>query len=364
MIAFRPLLQLPPASPGAASDASCASDFRSCTRPRSGIARRTTIPSAARQYAPFLPSRTSSKSPHPYGLAKSKSDRLIFGASLSVSCARTGNEKARCRVVSATGLPLGNGPIRLRIASRDECPAAHVFPVDVPRPGAACEGRRQRGEGARSAARRRRVQANARSPARQLRRSDRKVVRHAFLLSSCRAALDARARAITTLRVAGCREGKGFDLPTVPPTPWRNVFRSGSCYVVASAPNDFGSEFGKPRIPRAAHDVIPQAATPWAEIISVCMLRVMVCVSGFRVRSIGTSPAAHECMSERSYNERCHLTVDARCATRNFRRGARERLHKCNIHFRPDGLCRPMSPQGRRAVGPRRSDRHCVTISG
>jgi hypothetical protein len=112
-------------------------------------------------------------------------------------------------MVSATGLVRG-WATPLRIASRDECPAAHVFPADIPRLRAGCERTRRRDEGARSAAQSRRARMSARSPARRLGRSDREFVRHAVLLSSCRAALDARARASTTLRVAGCREGKGI----------------------------------------------------------------------------------------------------------------------------------------------------------
>ena len=203
---MQPLLQLPPALPGA-SGSSCASDSRSGARPRSGIARRTTMPSAARQYAPFLDSRTSSKSPIPYGLAKSLSARLISGAPLSLCFACTGKSKSP--------VPHFVGD---RAFAREGCRSGYESPPAVetrhrmfswPQPGMPASRASARDDGTAWPPR-----SGASVRTRAVRRGERAVANEMFCVmrSSFRRASRARSRtrAITTLPVAGCRNGRGI----------------------------------------------------------------------------------------------------------------------------------------------------------
>ncbi len=185
------------------------------------------MPSAARQYAPFLGSRTSSKSPIPYGLAKSMSARLISGASLSLCFARTGKSKSPVpHFVGDRAFAREWLSIRLRIASRSENPASHVFLAAARHAGTARERARRRISGV--AAPIRRASANACSSARRTGRCERDVLRHAVLLSSClpRAVAHEGRHHVTD---GGLSKGKGNrTFRQFRRLTRRNVFRSGA----------------------------------------------------------------------------------------------------------------------------------------
>ena len=185
------------------------------------------MPSAARQYAPFLGSRTSSKSPNPYGLAKSMSARLISGASLSLCFARTGKSKSP--------VPHFIGD---RAFAREGCRSGYESPPAVktrqrmfswPRPGmldAAHQRERRRISGV--AATIRRVNTNACSSARRTGRCERDVLRHAVLLSSC-PAREVAHEGHHHVTGGGLSKGKGNrTFRQFRRLTRRNVFRSGA----------------------------------------------------------------------------------------------------------------------------------------
>ena len=235
------------------------------------------MPSAARQYAPFLGSRTSSKSPIPYGLAKSMSARLISGASLSLCFARTGKSKSP--------VPHFVGD---RAFAREGCRSAYESPPAVrtrhrmsswPQPGMPAPRASARDDGYPAWPPR----SGASVRTRAVRRGERAVANEMFCVmrsSFRRASARGRARRPSPRYRwrAVEREGES-DLPTVPPTHPAECLPVGCCYVVAAAPVCTGEEFGQPPIPRHTREPILRAAKPEIAIESMCVVRVMVLVA-------------------------------------------------------------------------------------
>jgi len=205
--------------------------------------------------------------------ARARSRRIR--TALRNPCLLDSFEVPRCRCVARTGKMQkpgaasaghrahrsGGSSIRLRIASRVESPLPHVLLPIARHAGAA----------------RARADANAREQGRRMVRSERDVLRHAVLLSSC--PVRARGAHERCHHVAGGGLPKGKGIKTFRQfrrLTRRNVFRSGCCYVVAAAPARAGDEFGEPHMPRRTHEPSPRAANPWRVIGSMCPVRVMV----------------------------------------------------------------------------------------